>query len=224
MQAMILAAGKGTRMQPLTYTIPKALATYNKLSLIEHVITKLKKHGIEEIVINLHYLGEEIKNKLGNGKQLGVYIKYSEEAVLLDTGGGILQAINNKLLKPQPFIVISTDIITDFNLNYLFTKLSKLAHLILVPNPIYNSKGDFSLREDYLQLPISNSSSNFTYANIGIFDPTFFLDPPEQIIPLLFFIKRAIEKQQITAEVYQGSWKNIGTLQELENLNATSNI
>lgn len=223
MQAMILAAGKGTRMQPLTHTIPKALVAYNKLSLIEHVIIKLKKHGIEEIVINLHYLAEKIKNNLGTGKKLGVHIKYSEEDVLLDTGGGILQAIDNKLLKPQPFIVISTDIITDFDFNYLFKKLSKLAHLILVPNPIYNSKGDFSLNEQLLQSPSSNYDLNFTYANIGIFDPNFFLDPPKKIIPLLFFIKRAIENQQITAEVYQGLWKNIGTIEELEDLNATSN-
>jgi len=224
MQAMILAAGKGTRMLPLTHTIPKALADYNKLSLIEHVIVKLKTHGIEEIVINLHYLGEKIKNKLGNGKKFGVYIKYSEETVLLDTGGGIVQAINNKLLKPEPFIVISTDIITDFNLNSLFTKLSKLAHLILVPNPVYKTTGDFSIQEHQLQLPISNSSMNFTYANIGIFDPTFFLNSPNKIISLLFFIKRAIEKQQITAEVYQGLWKNIGTIQELENLHEINKI
>ena len=215
MQAMILAAGKGTRMQPLTNQIPKALAQFKKLSLIEHLIINLKKYNIQDIIINLHYLGDQIKNKLGNGNNLGVNIQYSQENTLLDTGGGIVQAINNQLLKSSPFIVISADIVTNFDFSCLFKKLSKLAHLILVPNPSYKLNGDFSLDNNNLQLPLDNNKLNFTYANIGIFDPSFFLNPPQNIVPLNFFIKKAINNQQITAEVYSGLWKNIGTIKEL---------
>ena len=216
MQAMILAAGKGTRMRPLTTSIPKPLVVFKNKPLIEHLIINLKKFGIDQLIINLHHLGEQIKQTLGNGEQFGVKIKYSEEADLLDTGGGIVKAITSGLLNKDPFIVISADIITEFNFSYLFTKMSKLAHLILVPNPNYHLMGDFSLlNNNDLQLPHDNCEFNFTYANIGIFDPKFFLDPPSEVFPLIYCIKKAIKNKQITAEVYSGLWRNIGTLEEL---------
>ena len=216
MQAMILAAGKGTRMLPLTAKLPKPLVMFKNKPLIEHLIINLKNFGIDQLIINLHHLGDQIKNTLGTGEQFGIHIKYSEETNLLDTGGGIVNAINNGLLSnKEPFIVVSADIVTDFNFSYLFTKLSKLAHLVLVPNPTYNLNGDFSLYNNDLQLLHNNPKFNFTYANIGIFDPKFFLDPPAQVFPLSFCINRTIKNQQITGEVYSGLWRNIGTLEEL---------
>ena len=215
MQAMILAAGKGTRMRPLTANIPKALVMFKNKSLIEHLIINLKNFGIDQLIINLHYLGEQIKQTLGNGNKFGVKIKYSEEPNLLDTGGGIVKAITSGLLNQEPFVVISADIFTEFNFSDLFTKLSQLAHLVLVPNPSYHLSGDFSLNNNDLQSPHNNPEFNFTYANIGIFDPDFFLDPPGEVFPLGSCINRAIKNQQITAEIYSGLWRNIGTLEEL---------
>lgn len=218
MQAMILAAGKGTRMLPLTATTPKPLAIFNNKYLIEHVIINLKNAGINQIVINLHHLGDQIKQALGTGEYLGINIKYSEEATLLDTGGGVLQAINNNLLDNQkPFVVTSSDIITDFNFSSLFNKLTKLAHLVLVPNPSFKSHGDFSLNNNYLNLPNNNSTLNYTYGNIGIFNPKFFLDYSDKAFPMVNCIRQAIKAKQITAEVYDGSWRNIGTLEDLAN-------
>jgi N-acetyl-alpha-D-muramate 1-phosphate uridylyltransferase len=215
MQAMILAAGRGTRMLPLTNKIPKALAIFNNKPLIEHLIINLKNNGINQIVINLHHLGEQIKQYLKNGHKYGVSISYSEETTLLDTGGGIVQALTKGLLKQEPFIVISTDIVTNFNFKFLFSKLFKLAHLILVPNPSYHPHGDFSLNNNNLQLPLADANLNYTYANIGIFDPKFFNNPPGTIFPLGAFFKQAIINQQITGEIYNGLWKNIGTIAEL---------
>lgn len=214
MKAMILAAGKGQRMLPLTNIIPKPLIKFNNKHLIEHSIIHLKKNGITDIVINLHHLGEQIKNIFKDGSEWGININYSEEPELLDTGGGVVCAIQKNLLGNEPFLLISADIITDFDFSYLLSKLSKLAHLILVPNPSFKPNGDFSLHENKLQLKAVNKI-NYTYANIGIFDPKFFLNPPNKIFPLVTFIHKAIENEQITAEVYSGLWKNIGTLQDL---------
>lgn len=216
MKAMILAAGFGKRMLPLTKYTPKPLLKINNKHLIEYSILNLKQSGIYQVIINLHYLGNQIKEILGNGSKWGVQIDYSEEPYLLDTGGGIVQAIKNNLVGQEPFIVISADIITDFDFRLLKPKLSKLAHLLLVPNPNFNLNGDFRLHNNYLDFIDNNDPRfNYTYANIGIFDPKFFLAPMDQVVPLVKFINRAISAKQVTAEVYSGLWKNIGNPEEL---------
>ncbi len=223
MKAMILAAGIGKRMLPLTDKIPKPLIQVNKKYLIEYSILALKKAGINQLIINVHHLGYQVKSMLGDGSKWGVSINYSEEYDLLDTGGGIIQAINNNLLGEKPFVVVSSDIITDFDFNLLIPQLSKLAHLILVPNPSFKLNGDFNLVNNELRLlDHNNPGSNYTYANIGIFDPRFFLNPIDKIVPLVKFINRAINNNQITGEVYYGSWKNIGNLSDLRSVNVTS--
>ncbi len=245
MKAMILAAGRGQRMLPLTNTTPKPLIKLNNKFLIEYVIENLKNAGITEIVINIYHLKEQIKHALKDGEKWGINIKYSEESELLDTGGGILQAIQSNLIGKEPFIVLSSDIITNFDIHKLLSKLSKLskssessesyksseldnlnnlAHLILVPNPYFKPYGDFSLDNHYLTLPSKNYARNYTYANIGIFDPKFFTNVQEKILPLSKIIKRYLQDQtqQITAEVYDGLWQNIGTLEDLQG--ATINV
>lgn len=239
MKAMILAAGLGQRMLPITNTIPKPLIKLNNKFLIEYVIENLKNAGITEIVINIYHLKEQIKHALKNGNQWGVNIQYSEESELLDTGGGILQAIQSNLIGKKSFIVISSDIITNFDIRKLLAKLAKLAeldeldeldnldklaHLILVPNPYFKPYGDFSLDNHYLTLPSTNYTTNYTYANIGIFDPKFFANVQEKILPLSKIIKKHLQAQtqQITAEVYDGLWQNIGTLEDLQE--ATINV
>jgi len=218
MKAMILAAGYGKRMLPLTNLIPKPLVQFNNKYLIEYSIENLKKAEITQLVINLHHLGDQIKNVLENGSRWGVNISYSEEPELLDTGGGIVQAINKNLLGTEPFIVVSSDVISDFDFSSLPTKLSKLAHSILVPNPSFNPNGDFSLNNNYLNLPNNDTKLNYNYAGISIFDPKFFLDPPSKIFPLVTCIKKAIKTHQVTGEIYTGSWKNIGTLEDLQSI------
>lgn len=232
MQAMILAAGKGTRMLPLTMHTPKPLIKVNKQYLIEYTINNLRDSGITDIVINVHHLAAQIKHALGNGNRWGVTIKYSEEPILLDTGGGIFQALQNNLLDPLPFLVVSADLITNFKLAELSNKLipkatiskaitlPQLAHLILVPNPDYKLLGDFSLNDGYLNFPNpKNPAANYTYANMGIFDPKFFANVPETIFPLINLFQKYIKTQQITGEIYSGLWKNIGTLDELNHNN-----
>ncbi len=216
MKAMILAAGYGKRMLPLTNLIPKPLVQFNNKYLIEYSIENLKKAEITQLVINLHHLGDQIKNVLENGSRWGVNISYSEEPELLDTGGGIVQAINKNLLGTEPFIVVSSDVISDFDFSSLRTKLSKLAHSILVPNPSCNPNGDFSLNNNYLELPNNDINLNYNYAGISIFDPKFFSGSHDKIFPLVKCIKQAIKNQQITGEIYTGPWKNIGTLEDLQ--------
>ena len=227
MKAMILAAGRGQRMLPLTNTTPKPLIKLNNKFLIEYVIENLKNAGITEIVINIYHLKEQIKHALKDGEKWGINIKYSEESELLDTGGGILQAIQSNLIGKEPFIVLSSDIITNFDIRKLLAELdnlNNLAHLILVPNPYFKPYGDFSLDNHYLTLPSKNYARNYTYANIGIFDPKFFTNVQEKILPLSKIIKRYLQDQtqQITAEVYDGLWQNIGTLEDLQG--ATINV
>ena len=138
MRAMIFAAGRGERMRKLTELLPKPLLHVAGHYLIEYAICNLKRAGIREIVINVSYRGEQIKDALGNGERYGVNIVYSEEKERLETGGGIVQAL--PLLGDEPFVVMSSDIITDFPLQNLLHYSNSLAHLIMVPNPPYHPK------------------------------------------------------------------------------------
>lgn len=216
---MILAAGFGKRMLPLTKTTPKPLLKVNDKLLIEYSILSLKKSGITEIIINLHHLGDQIKNTLGNGSKWGVKFSYSEEINLLDTGGAIIKAINNRLLGDESFIVVSADLITDFDFNSLKLQPNKLAHLLLVPNPTFNINGDFSINKGQLDFLDPNKPS-FTYANIGIFHPKFFSGYAESTIPLVHLIHKSIKEKQITAAVHYGVWTNVGSLKELNTANS----
>lgn len=170
MKAMILAAGKGKRMRPLSNEIPKPLLLVKGKPLIEYHILALAKVGVTDIVINLNHLGDKIKNYLGDGEKYGVRICYSIENTLLNTGGGIVNAI--QYLGEDPFIVLSADIHTNYCFSKLINKkIEGLAHLVLVQNPEFNKEGDFSL-DDNLVKPKSNNT--YTYANIGIYKAELF--------------------------------------------------
>lgn len=248
MKAMILAAGKGTRMDPITVTTPKPLVKLKNRYLIEYVFDNLIKAGITEVVINIHHLASKIKNSLKNGANWGINIAYSEESELLDTGGGILNAIQQNLIGQEPFIVISADIVTLFDLNTLTSpatacnevsseassshslnivpqnseefrqyRLNNLAHLVLVPNPKFKPEGDFCLNPNGVIGFKQPQQPNYTYANIGIFNPKFFTDPKpkSKTFPLLQLLQQHIINQQITGKIYHGIWHNIGSLQDL---------
>ena len=211
MRAMILAAGRGERMGDLTSQTPKPLLRVNDDYLIEHVLYRLKKAGITDIVINISYLGYQIKNIVGDGKKYGVNIIYSEEAERLETGGGIFKALS--LLGEKPFIVVSSDVITDYPFEKLPQSLKGLSHLVMVDNPAYHTEGDFGLHEGYLDLTIKPF---LTYANIGVLHPDLFHGCAPGYFRLSDLLRPAIEQKKITGEHYRGVWYNIGTPADLE--------
>lgn len=215
--AMILAAGRGERMRPLTDHMPKALIPVAGKPLIVHHLEKLSKLNVKNIIINISYLAENIRETLGDGSKFDLKITYSDEPEALETGGGIFQAL--PLLGAEPFLVISSDIYTDYNFKNLLNKSNNinkntaiLAHLILAPNPGYHPKGDFSLDSNGFVKNIPE----YTYASMGVFHPDLFLgcQPGKfSVVPLLL---KAIANQQVTGELYQELWYNVGTIDELK--------
>lgn len=217
MKAMILAAGKGERLRPLTDKIPKPLLQAGEYRLIEYLIHHLVAAGIDDIIINHAHLGEQFKPALGDGTKYGVKITYSPEEIGgLETAGGIINAL--PLLGDQPFLVVNGDIWTD----YAFKQLSKLtlkqgtfAHLVLIDNPPHHPEGDFSLQDGFMQ----NGGENcFTYSGIGIYHPDFFSEQSVTRLPLRPLLNEAMAKQQVTGEAYSGKWFDIGTVERLEEL------
>jgi len=217
MRAMILAAGRGERLRPLTDTIPKPLLYAGKKRLIEYHLENLARANITEVVINVCYKVEEIVQTLSDGKKYGVNITYSvEQPKALDTGGGILNAL--PLLGNEPFLVMSSDIWTDYSLTKILAKAQEisnfLAHLILVPNPQHHQAGDFGLSENLVTL----TEPKFTYANIGIYSPLLFENCNEKIFSLASLLRSAIAQQKISGELYQGQWTDAGTAARLNDL------
>jgi MurNAc alpha-1-phosphate uridylyltransferase len=210
MRAMILAAGRGERMGVLTEKTPKPLLRVGDHSLIEFAIARLKQAGIHEMIINVSYLGEQIKAQLGSGHQFGVSIQYSEEKERLETGGGILQALS--WLGDDPFIVLSSDVICDYPLASLPKEPSSLAHLVLVKNPDFHPAGDFGLSQGLVD---RQAKPTYTFANIGVYRKELFAGAVPGKFPLNQLLFPAIENQQVTGEIYQGEWYNIGTQAEL---------
>jgi len=205
MRGMILAAGRGARMGDLTLTTPKPLLKVKNRYLIEYSLQALIDAGIRDIIINVSYLGEQIKQVLGNGQRYGVNIYYSEETQALETGGGIYQALS--LLGKNPFIVLSSDVITDYPLQNLPKEPQGLAHLVLVDNPDYHPQGDFYF-----------NGKTFTFANIGIYRPELFIDCQPGCFRLGSLLHEAYAKHQVTMEHYSGFWHNLGTPQQLSAL------
>jgi MurNAc alpha-1-phosphate uridylyltransferase len=219
MRAMILAAGRGQRMANLTAETPKPLLRVRGRYLIEYSIDALAQSGIQDIVINVAYLGEKIKAALGDGARYGVTLHYSEEKEALETGGGIFHAL--PLLGKEPFIVLSSDVIADYPLKKLLTAPKKLAHLVLVDNPDFHPQGDFALQGEQV---CSEGAKRYTFANIGVYHPALFADCQPGKFRLGDVLKQAIARQDVTGEYYQGVWHNLGTPQQLSAINAAPGI
>lgn len=217
MRAMILAAGRGERMGELTAHTPKPLLRINGEYLIVYAIASLARAGIHELVINVSYHGDQIKKALGDGSRYGVHIAYSEEAQRLETGGGIFKAL--PLLGNDPFLVVSSDVITDFPFATLPKQLEGLAHLVLVDNPDFHPKGDFGLVNGRVN---QHAKPAFTYANIGVYHPALFSGCEPDHFPLNKLLFPAIDQAQVTGEYYQGIWYNVGTPANLAEINQRS--
>ena len=214
MKAFLLAAGKGKRLLPFTEDNPKPLVKVGGVSLIERIIKTLKNTNIEEIVINLHHQGEKIVNLLGDGSDYGLKISYSLEKELLGTGGGIQNAIHHF---EEPFFVLSSDIWTDFNFNNLKLKDDFLAHMILIPNPESNPKGDVSLIDGYVRSDLEENK--YTFSGIMIISPDLF--SLSEIGPLELWndiLKPASSNNLVSGEIFKGRYENLNTLEDVERL------
>lgn len=214
MRAMILSAGRGERMRPLTLSIPKPLVTIKGKPLIVYHIERLVNAGIQDIVINLGYLGDRIQHALGTGENFGVRLHYSHEDPILNTGGGILQAL--ALLGSEPFLVLSADLYTDFPLATLIHTPLDLMHLVLVDNPEFHQHGDYGLNQGQLTL----TGERLTFSGIGVLHPDLFKGYPPKAFPLSEPFQQAIQQGRATGEHYTGLWYNVGTMEVLEELNA----
>ncbi len=215
--AMILAAGRGERMRPLTDFTPKPLLKIKGKALIEYHLEKLARANFEKVVINHHWLGEQIEIALGNGEKYGIQIQYSKEINVLETGGGIVQAL--PLLGKEPFLVVNGDIWCDFDFSKISLKINKLTHLFLVDNPEHNLKGDFGLENDLV-----TNEPQFTFSGIGVYHPDLFKDYKMDKYPLAPILRKAIAEQKVTGEHFKGQWFDIGTPTRLKMLEATNLI
>lgn len=219
MKAMILAAGLGTRMRPLTDEVPKPLLQVCGRALIEYHIINLARAGITDIVINHYHLGEKLEEALGDGSHYGVSITYSRETVRLETAGGIVKAL--PLLGTEPFAVISADIWTDYEFANLQSVDGEntLARLIMVKNPPHHQAGDFALTEaGRLSLAAEGTDTGLTYSGISIMHPKLFAGLPEEPLALRAVLNKAIASNLIEAEMHDGLWFDIGTPERLMEL------
>lgn len=219
MRAMILAAGRGERMRPLTDRTPKPLLTVAGKPMIQYHIEALAAAGMREIVINLAWLGPQIRAAIGDGSQFGVRIHYSDEGdAALETGGGVFKALP-LLAGPSgtdPFVVVSGDVWTEYPLGDVGAKLSRtdVAHFVVVPNPDFHARGDFGLVDGRL----TDSGDRYTYANIGVVRPEFFAGCQAGKFPLAPLMFDWIRKGRVSGELYRGEWHNVGTPQQLQQI------
>ncbi len=214
--AMILAAGRGERLRPLTDTTPKPLIEVAGKKLIEYHIENLKQAGIRHIVINTAWLHEKIHRQIGDGSAYDVAIRYSDEGQALETAGGIVRAL--PLLEEESFIVVNGDIWCDYPFSQLnTTEHSSLAHLVLVDNPAHNTQGDFSI-DTTSHCLLNSGSPMYTYSGIGLFTHTFFDGLEQGSRPLAPLLRNRLADGVVTAEVYDGNWTDVGTIERLQQL------
>ena len=215
MKAIILAAGKGERFGEITKTLPKPLIKLGDTTLIEHNILLLKKHGFNDIVINVSHLSEMIIDYLGSGEKYNISINYSiEKPEPLETGGGIQNALG--LLNDEPFLSINADIYTNCRLSDLKIKKNDLASLVMVKNPSHNPNGDFSL--DNERITTSNKNS-LTYSGVGIYDPKIFNGIKLKKYKLTDVLQKNIKDNKISGYQHNDIWYDIGDLKKLEKVN-----
>jgi len=216
MKAMILAAGRGERLRPLTDETPKPLIKVAAKSLIEYHIENLARAGIKEIIINTAWLAEKIHRQLGDGSAYSVSIRYSDEGTAMETAGGIINAL--PLLGDEPFLVVNGDISCDFD----FSTLAELetgiqAHLVLVENPEHNPAGDFSLHQGLVK---NTGKPMYTFSGIGIYSAAFFAGQQSGISPLAPLIRSMSENNLVSGQLHQGRWTDVGTIERLQELEA----
>ncbi|QOC24250.1 nucleotidyltransferase family protein [Wenzhouxiangella sp. AB-CW3] len=213
MKAMILAAGRGERLRPLTDSVPKPLLEVGGKPLIVHHLDRLAAAGFQDVVINLGWLGEQIAAKLGDGGNFGLRIRYSPEPPgALETAGGIVHAL--ELLGDAPFLAISADVLCDYPLKRMRQLESEaLAHLVMVDNPPHHPHGDFGIESGRMVL---DSDIKLTFSGIAWFRPGLFADLEPGVRPLRPVLEQAIAAGLVEGERFQGQWFDTGTAGRLE--------
>jgi len=218
MKAMILAAGRGERLRPLTEKIPKALVEAGGKPLIGWHLERLAASGLREVVINVSHLAGQIVDALGDGARYGVRIAWSREPEPLETAGGIANA--QRLLGAEPFLLVNGDVYCEYDFSSLFNiKLeNSLAHLVLIPNPPHHPKGDFTLERGV----VGNAPApRYTYSGIAVMSPALVAGVPAgEKAPLAPLLRAAAEQERITGELYAGLWQDVGTAERLAELRA----
>jgi len=214
---MVLAAGRGERLRPLTDHTPKPMLLVRGKPLIAWHLEALARAGVREVVINLSWMGDSIRQGLGDGARYGVRVQYSQEPPgALEVGGGIATAL--PLLGSAPFLVVNGDTFTDLEFSSLAIESGALAHLVLVPNPEHHVHGDFGLNGRAVS---DGPGTRLTYSGIGVFRPELFANHPPGRFPLLPLLRAAIAAGRLTGERYDGRWTDVGTVQRLTMLNET---
>lgn len=208
---MILAAGRGERLRPLTDKLPKPLIQVAGQSLLGYHLENLARAGFNEIVINTAWLAEKIHQQLGDGSAFGVSIQYSDEGEALETAGGIINAL--PILGDEPFLVVNGDIWCDLDYSKIETLNStSQAHLFLVNNPEHNPEGDFALKNNLIK---NTGEPKYTYSGIGIYHPEFFQDQTARAAPLAPIIRNKADKDLVSGEIHNGLWTDVGTIERL---------
>jgi len=214
MKAMILAAGRGERLRPLTDTTPKPLIQVAGKSLIEYHLQNLSAAGFNEIIINTAWLAKNIHQQLGDGSDYGVNIQYSDETKALETAGGIINAL--PLLGKNPFLVVNGDIWCNFDFSTLpELNNSTQAHLVLVNNPDHNQKGDFSLQNGLIK---NTGDTMYTFSGIGIYSTRFFAEQQPGPLPLAPIIRSKCDAGLVSGQYYKGEWTDVGSIERLQAL------
>ncbi len=215
MKAMVLAAGRGERMRPITDATPKPLVRVGGRALIAWHLMALARAGVREVVVNLSWLGAQLREALGDGQAFGVHLRYSEEGpVPLETGGGIVQALP---LLGSPFLVVNGDIWTDIDFGSLKLGSDADAHLVLIANPAHHPRGDFALEDGRI---VQRESGRFTYSGVGLYTAQFFAGCQPGRFPLLPLLERGIAARRVSGQLHTGQWCDVGTPQRLAELDA----
>jgi MurNAc alpha-1-phosphate uridylyltransferase len=212
MKAMILAAGKGERLRPLTLHTPKPLVRAAGVPLIEYHLRALVAAGFTDIVINHAWLGQQIEDYLGDGSRFGAHIRYSAEGEPLETGGGIFKAL--PLLGEAPFVVVNGDIWTEYDFAALRHPLAGSAHLVMVGNPEHHPRGDFALVDGQLR-DDADATPRLTYSGISVLDPKLFDGCPAGAFKLAPLLREAMARGQVSGEHFSGRWVDVGTHERL---------
>ncbi len=215
MRAMILAAGRGERLRPLTDECPKPLLKAGGRPLIEYHLRALASAGVEDVVINTSWRADRLHTRIGDGRRFGLRVRYSYEGPQpLDTGGGIARAL--PLLGDDAFIVVNGDIYTDFPLATLTPpRDDRQAHLVLVPNPPHNAAGDFAIEGDSLD---NRPDGRLTFSGIAVYAPAFFAGAGAGRFPLAPLLRKAADRGRVSGEAFHGEWRDIGTAERLAEL------
>lgn len=213
---MILAAGRGERLRPLTDETPKSLVDVGGQSLLERHLDHVRAAGIRTVVINLGWLGDKIVERIGSGRRLGLEVVYSQEGDnILETGGGIFKALPT--LGDQPFLVVNADIFTDMPVPDVRLAEEHLGHLVMVPSPAYRNGGDFDIVDGLVR---NSSEQSLTFSGVAIYRPELFDECEPGRFPLAPLLRAAADKGLLSGSLYEGQWADIGTPERLAALRA----